>query len=93
MGLKARMRAERLPEKLKEIRIKLGFSQNEILKQLKFENIYERTTISHYEKGEREPPLPVLLRYARLANIYVEVLIEDEIDLPNQIPAPKKLPL
>jgi transcriptional regulator with XRE-family HTH domain len=48
------------------------------------------STISHYESGEREPPLPVLLAYAKLANVYVDVLIDDELDLPEQIPSREK---
>lgn len=83
MGLKPRIKVEKLPEKLKKIRKKLGLSQNEILKRLGFEEIFDRSTISHYESGEREPPLPVLLKYARLCNeISLEMLVDDELDLP-----------
>ncbi len=42
--------------------------------------------ISAYELGLREPPLTVLLAYARAANILVEWLIDDEIDLPDGLP-------
>lgn len=83
MGLKPRLRAERLPEKLKGIRERLGLSQNQLLARLGFEEIFDRSTISHYESGEREPPLPVLLQYARLADIYVDLLIDDDLDLPE----------
>lgn len=44
--------------------------------------------ISAYEHGLREPPLYVLLQYARTANVLVEWLIDDDIDLPNKLPAP-----
>lgn len=90
MGLKIRCRSEFLPYKLKQIRLKLGFSQNELLKNIGFAETFDRSTISHYESGEREPPLPVLLAYARLVNIYVDTLIDDELELPEQIPSPKK---
>ena len=86
MGLKSRIRAERLPKKLKKIREALKLSQNELLIQLGFAERLDRSTISHYEAGEREPPLPILLRYAQLANIYVEVLIDDGVGLPDKIP-------
>ena len=43
-----------------------------------------------FERGVREPPLPVLLEYARAANIYIEVLIDDDLDLPKKLPALKK---
>jgi hypothetical protein len=41
--------------------------------------------ISGYERGEREPPLPVLLLYARLVRISTDVLIDDEMDLPKRL--------
>jgi hypothetical protein len=43
--------------------------------------------ISEYERGEREPPLPVLLSYARLAGVCMDVLVDDELDLPAKLPA------
>jgi len=33
--------------------------------------------------GTREPPLPILLRYARLAGISTDVLIDDDLKLPK----------
>ncbi|HEX8367996.1 MAG TPA: hypothetical protein VF604_05600 [Pyrinomonadaceae bacterium] len=52
--------------------------------------VHPRSTISYYESGKRESPLPVLLGYAKLANIYVDVLIDDEINLPEKLPSRKK---
>ena len=49
-----------------------------------------RSSISGYERGTREPPLPVLLGYARAANVYVEVLIDDNLYLPEKLPAVPK---
>lgn len=43
--------------------------------------------ISEYESDKREPPLTVLLQYARMAGVQVEVLIDDELDLPNRLPS------
>lgn len=86
MGLTPRMRVNRLPEKLRAVREQLNLSQNGMLQLLEFEKLTDRSIISGYERGEREPPLPVLLRYARVANVSVEVLIDDELDLPrNQL--------
>jgi hypothetical protein len=42
-----------------------------------------REDISTFERGTREPPSPVLLRYARLIKSSVDVLIDDELDLPE----------
>jgi hypothetical protein len=39
------------------------------------------TSISGYERGKREPDLIVLRRYARLAKLSVESLIDDTLDL------------
>jgi transcriptional regulator with XRE-family HTH domain len=41
-----------------------------------------RNEISKYERGVREPALAVLLKYARTAKVNVEVLIEDDLELP-----------
>jgi transcriptional regulator with XRE-family HTH domain len=90
MGLKTRCKSKTLPQKLKQIREKLKLSQNELLKRIGFDELFDRSTISHYESGEREPPLPVLLAYAKLANVYVDVLIDDEIELPNHLPSKGK---
>jgi transcriptional regulator with XRE-family HTH domain len=49
-----------------------------------------RSSVSGYERGTREPPLGVLLAYARAANVSVEALIDDEIDLPQKLPASPK---
>jgi transcriptional regulator with XRE-family HTH domain len=81
----------RLAAKLRQVRTALGFTQEQM-----FEHLGETKTalypghISLYEGGQREPPLPVLLRYARIAGVYVDVLIDDELDLPTKLPAKTK---
>jgi transcriptional regulator with XRE-family HTH domain len=82
----ARQKAERLPEKLLQVRLALGISQTEMLKRLDVEDMIVYNRISNYEIGNREPPLPILLRYARLAGVPAEVLIDDELDLPEKLP-------
>jgi transcriptional regulator with XRE-family HTH domain len=37
--------------------------------------------ISRFEQGLREPPLPVLLAYARVASITIDELVDDDIAL------------
>ena len=85
MGRKSRLRAKCLPEKLQKIRECLNLSQSEMLRLLEFEELNDRSVISAYERGEREPPLPVVLRYARIAEINVEFLVDDELILPKSI--------
>jgi transcriptional regulator with XRE-family HTH domain len=76
---------ERLAEKLKQIREGLNLSQNEMLDQLGFKERLFRSNISQYELGTREPSLLVLLAYARSAKISVDVLIDDELDMPSKL--------
>jgi len=54
------------------------------------EDLIEYNSISRYELNKNEPPLMILLEYARLANVYVEVLIDDSLDLPDRLPSPAK---
>jgi transcriptional regulator with XRE-family HTH domain len=84
MGKTARERPERLPAKLLQIRLSLGFSQNEMLVELNLADRIDRSAISGYETGAREPTLITLLKYARLAGVHVDVLIDDEMDLPKK---------
>jgi transcriptional regulator with XRE-family HTH domain len=50
---------------------------------LKLGKRYNRVSISGYERGEREPPLPVILKYAQLAGISTDYLINDQLSLPD----------
>lgn len=92
MGRASRKSANSLAEKLKLLRQEFGFSQNQMLVKLGLgeeEGLF-RSSISGYELGTRIPPFKVLLAYAKLANVYVDVLIDDELDLPEQIPSREK---
>lgn len=82
MGVKE-LRPKRLAEKLKKIRMDLGLSQNELLEKIGFSEYIFQGNISQYELGRREPPLPVLLRYAQIAQTSVDILIDDQQDLPE----------
>jgi transcriptional regulator with XRE-family HTH domain len=84
----ARPKPERLAEKLRQARLSLGLSQTELLRQLDAEDLLAYSQISEFETGRREPSLLVLLRYARLAGVPTEVLIDDELDLPDKLPGP-----
>ncbi|OLE54809.1 MAG: hypothetical protein AUG51_06825 [Acidobacteria bacterium 13_1_20CM_3_53_8] len=82
----ARLRSKRLGEKLRQIRDALGLSQTEMLRRLGFEDDIWYTQISSYELGRREPPLIIVLKYARVAGVSTDVLIDDEMDLPEKLP-------
>lgn len=89
MGRAKRIIPKRLPEKLKFIRLKFDCTLEEMVVKLEAKlsslsyadislysgNIYE------YEKGTREPLLPVLLAYARLGGVSLDQLIDDKLDL------------
>ena len=49
-----------------------------------------REEISDFERGKRVPSLAVLLEYGRVANVYVDALIDDTHDLPAELPAARK---
>ena len=82
----ARPKPERLAEKLRQIRLALGLSQSEILRRLEAEDLITYHQISGYESGNREPPLQILLQYARVAGVCMEILVDDELDLPAKLP-------
>jgi transcriptional regulator with XRE-family HTH domain len=86
----ARPKPERLAEKLLQIRNTLGLSQTQMYWRLGVEQLTDYTKISTYESGKREPLLMILLQYARVANVSVESLIDDELDLPERLPSPTK---
>lgn len=81
MGRTARERPRRLGAKLLQIRQTLELTQAQMLVALKLDKKVFASAISGYELGTREPPLPVLLRYARLAQISTDVLIDDKLSL------------
>jgi transcriptional regulator with XRE-family HTH domain len=86
MGRTPRMKPRRLPEKLRQIRERLGLSQNGLIRQLGFEGILVQASISGYESGTREPSLPVLQRYSEISGVWVNSIIDDEIDIPDKLP-------
>lgn len=87
MGKTPRSKPARLPEKLLQIRTSLGLSQNGMIRRLGLTEELLQGSISGYELGTREPPLPVLLSYAQSAGVCVDVLINDEVDLPVRLPS------
>lgn len=88
MGKARRPQPARLAEKLLQIRLRLDLSQSQMLQRLgDTKTRIHAPHISGYESGKREPPLTVLLQYARAAGVPVEVLIDDEQDLPEHLTA------
>jgi transcriptional regulator with XRE-family HTH domain len=85
MGIRSRPKPLRLAEKLLQIRLSLDLSQNGMLAHLGLDESHFRSVVSGYELGTREPPLPMLLKYARSVGISTDVLIDDEMNLPQTV--------
>jgi transcriptional regulator with XRE-family HTH domain len=87
MAKASRRKPEHLAEKLLEIRLKLGLSQNGMIRRLGLTEELQQDYISKFERGILVPPLHVLLAYADAANVWVEVLIKDSVGLPEKLPS------
>jgi transcriptional regulator with XRE-family HTH domain len=61
-----------------------------MLRALGLEKELERDYISKFERGVLEPPLHVLCAYAEAANVLLEVLAKDDLDLPAHLPSKKR---
>jgi transcriptional regulator with XRE-family HTH domain len=77
-----------LAEKLRQIRLAMGLSQNQMINRMGLADTLLREEVSDFERNKRIPPLEVILQYARAANITVEALIDDELELPDVLPCP-----
>ena len=91
MGRSPRPRPARLAKKLEQIRNALGLSQAQMFERLgdTGTRLYARH-IDDYEKDRRIPHLEVVLAYARAARISMEVIVDDKLDIPEQIPPRQK---
>lgn len=87
MGKFARPKPKRFTKKLVQIRKSLGLSQAGMLNMLGMGKTRGRSSVSSYERGASEPPLPTLLQYARLAGVCLDVIVDDELDLPKTLPS------
>jgi transcriptional regulator with XRE-family HTH domain len=86
MGTSRRPRPARLAEKLLEIRTLLGLTQAEMFEKLG--DTGTRLYVGHiddYEKDRRVPTLQVVLAYARAAGIQMEVIVDDQLNLPKSL--------
>jgi transcriptional regulator with XRE-family HTH domain len=93
MGRGRRLQPRKLKKKLHRIRSILGLTQEEMAKQLSSyapkAAVYPGH-ISQFESGQREPQLPMLLAYAKMVGVSTDVLIDDELDLPDKISSKPK---
>lgn len=86
MGRSRRPRPTRLAAKLRHIRTALGLTQQQMFERLgETRTPLYRGHIGEYETGQREPPMLVVLRYSRVAGVPMDVLVDDDLDLPDQL--------
>lgn len=86
MGQRQRPRPKRLAIKLRQVRDLLGLTQEQMAERLgQIEPPPQPGHISEFENGRREPSLLFLLAVARLARVNMELLVDDEVDLPAKL--------
>lgn len=81
----ARPQPDRMADKLRQIRTRLGYTLEEMaqaLAQVK-KSPPDKSYIHRFEAGAREPSLLVLLEYSRIARVPLEAIVDDEVDLPD----------
>lgn len=84
MGRSRRKRPARLAEKLLWIRQELALSQTQLIDRIQSPDYQlHKGDISNFELNKSEPQLTILLRYARLIGVAVDVLIDDELEIPK----------
>ena len=84
MGRAKRAMPKLLGKKLHRIRENMDLTLEGMIEQLDCPDIpLYPASISMYESGKREPPLLVLLRYAKLAKTTIDILADDEIEYPK----------
>jgi len=81
-----RKRPKRLAQKLRQIRLVLDVSQSELLTRLGVEEEIAYSRISDYELGKTDPSLIVLVEYARVAGVNLELIADDRLNLPEKLP-------
>lgn len=79
IGQRPRSKPEHLAAKLLAIRKHLGLSQSQLAARFRFKIHYGR--VSECELGKRIPNLLLLLDYARVAQVTIDDLVDDEREL------------
>ena len=79
----AKNRPKRLAEKLLQIRKALGLSQKEMAERLNQQAGVKITyrNVSKYERGKSVPYNEIVLAYARLANVTMNQIVDDDLDI------------
>lgn len=81
MGRSRRPRPKYLGRKLAAIRKSLGLSVVQMAEALDYSH---PAHVSGFERGNREPTLPVIVKYAEMAGCSTDYLIDDRLELPTK---------
>jgi transcriptional regulator with XRE-family HTH domain len=68
----------------------MGLTQEAMVKLLDLPPVVTQSTLSAYERNAKLPPYFVLARYGDVANIWIDVLVRDSLDLPTRLPSMRK---
>jgi transcriptional regulator with XRE-family HTH domain len=84
MGRKAAEKPQLLSVKLKNARLCLGFTQEQMYDALKNTGVdVHLGYVSLFETGQRIPSLLVLLAYSRISGVEMEVFVDDTLELTD----------
>ncbi|MBN1812816.1 MAG: helix-turn-helix transcriptional regulator [Anaerolineae bacterium] len=72
---------KQLGDKLRTIREREGWTLDQMAEAVGRTGPSRRTRVYEWETGARQPDLPALLAYARLAGVSTDILIDDELEL------------
>ena len=72
---------KKLGKKMREIRLRLDMTQEEVARHLKTDS----GSISRYERGLRDPSLLEVLAFSRMSGVGMEVLIDDKLSLAKNL--------
>jgi transcriptional regulator with XRE-family HTH domain len=71
---------KKLGGKMREVRLRLDMTQEEVARHLETDS----GAISRYERGLRDPSLLEILAFSRMSGVGVEVLIDDKMGLAKK---------
>ena len=75
-----RQSPKKLGQKMREIRLRLDMTQEDVAKHLRTDS----GSISRYERGLRDPSLLEVLAFSRLSGVGMEVLVDDKLGLTKK---------
>lgn len=71
---------KQLAEKLREVRLRLAMTQQQVADQIGS----DASSVSRYERGVREPSLLEILKFSQMSGVGVETLIDDKKSLTKK---------